>query len=1078
MFFNDYFMNLQWRIIHLKRLASFCFLFVLMGNNVRAQQEEATISLSGKWKFGLDMNDEGIHKKWYLGNLKDQYLGNISFKPLGDMADQFVPTLRDEIDLPGTTDIAGWGLPDQSPWINYLQRKHKYIGAAWYQKIIEIPQDWDGYRTELYLERVKWESRAWIDGIAVEQPDDGLVTAHKHDLGFLKPGRHLLAIRIDNRMIHPIGDKGHNYSEQTESIWNGMVGKIELRKKALIGFNRIRLFPDLLHKKVTVEINLSNVRQINSDASIAIQIKDFKGNIAGQATIVRRIAGDQVLNFKLDVPVTTAKAWSEYDQPLYTCESSISAAGQKESSGMITFSFRNISTNRYKIVLNGQPVFIRGNQEALGYPPTGYPPMDVDTWKKIFRIYKAHGLNQVRFHSSCPPDAAFQAADELGIYIMVELVWITSINGKSDLRPISATMGRPQGVGNNDRTLDSFIVKETRRLLDQFGNHPSFCFFAFGNEMDNINKEKVNSWIEAFKKDDPRHLYAATTARAVLPADDFQDSHVVAGHGSVVNKSGNPSTWTSYDSAYVYTKVPVIAHELGQFPVYPTWKEIDKYVQTPFRSTALEKSLQLARQNHIDQQDVAFRKASGYMQQLLYKDEIERQFRSRYSAGFNLLEMNDYTGQGEALVGWLDAFYDTKGIVTPEYFRNFCNSVVVLARFPKRIYSNKESVKVAFQLACNDQLPIKTALKWLLVDEDNQIVAKGKLGSQTCSPGTLVDFGSAEIHFPPSRLSKKYTLRAFTDDSLFKNEWNLWAFAEDIPVNSGGITICENIEDAMAAAGQGKKVLFVANNAGEPFNKNFSSFVPVFWSTMFFPGSSPQTLGALIQDKHPALASFPTGNALDWQWQNLCNQSKGTVLDGEAIDIQPIVQPIDDFHSNRKLATLFEIQYGKGSMVICGYNLLQKRVEAARLEQSILDYMQSDAFRPKVAVSSVWLRKKYARQGANDTSGVLSRKNDVQLDLPAGVSFVKINPLKFELKTLNTTIGLVSLKVIGTSKNPTGFTISIDGRKNNFTVGDEARTIELPYFREDFDDQTLLIELTPSSNQILKILNIKMKMEK
>lgn len=1055
--------------------------------------------MQGQWKFALDINDEGIHKKWFLGSMTD------------------------EITLPGTTDIAGWGTPDQSPWINYLQRKHKYIGAVWYQKTIDIPANWNGYNTELFLERVKWESRVWVDGKEVSKPDDGLVTSHIHNLGILSPGKHLVSIRIDNRMIHPIGDKGHNYTEQTESIWNGIVGKIELRRRNIISLNRMRLFADATGKTVLADINIDNPAKAQGDVDIDVLIKNDAQKVIGRLSVKKQLTPDELINYKINIPVSALNKWSEFQQPLYTATCTIMAGQQTETSNPVTFGCRDLKTTRYKILVNNVPVFIRGNQETLDYPLTGYPPMDVETWKKIFKIYKSYGLNQVRFHSSCPPDAAFQAADEEGIYMMVELVWMTSINAKKDVRPISATMGMPQGLGNHDRTIDSFVVKETRRLLDQYGNHPSFCFFAFGNEMDNLNRVVVNKWLGDFKKDDPRHLYAGTTARMVLPNDDFQESHMVPGKGLVVNKAGNPSTLTNYDSAYIYTKVPVIAHELGQFPVYPSWTEIAKYDKTPFRFINLEKSLALAKENHIDQQAEDFRKASGHLQQLLYKDDIERELRSRYSAGFNLLEMNDYTGQGEALIGWLDAFYDSKGITTPAQFRNFCNTVVPLARFPKRVYKNTETLQAYLQLACNTKSMLKTGLNWQLINEkDKHIISSGKFRKRNIKPGTVAGFGAVGIKFPLITDAAVYKLILTTTDGKFTNSWDFWVFPDKpvAQVNENDVKICNNITDAIAMARQENKVLFMADNAGNPSQKDFSAFVPVFWSTIFFPGAGTQTLGALIRNDHPALKGFPTTTALDWQWQDLCDHSRGTILDGEALDIDPIIQPIDDFHANKKLASLFEIKFGKGSILICGYNIadnLDKRPAAKQLRQSLLNYINSDNFKPVKEVSEKWLRDKFylaktdslktnltdtdssvfhLLPGAKLIAGNVWNKNDDQLlsnkynitwDLLQGdvvndnknhkTGWIsnKANALKFELHTTTTSIGFVSLRIQTNERKPTPVTIVIDGRKNTLTVNDRLQWIKLQYFREDFDDNKLLIEILPNQGNSATIISeIKM----
>ncbi|WP_293916329.1 MULTISPECIES: sugar-binding domain-containing protein [unclassified Sphingobacterium] len=1026
----------------------FILLFILFITTPLQAQENAvsgsdqqTISLAGQWGIALDINDEGIHKKWFTG------------------------TLRDQITLPGTTDIAGFGIPDQSPWINYLQRKHKYIGVTWYQKKIVIPQYWNAYQVELLLERVKWQSRVWIDGKEAGAPQDGLVTSHMHTLGQLSPGEHILTVRVDNRMIHPIGDKGHNYTEQTESIWNGIVGQIALVRKNIITAKRIRLFPDYKKKTVTAEIDLYNPTGKEAAAELYLSLQDKQHLRIGQVKHKQQIGTDSLARIKITIPVDNIALWSEFQQPLYTAQGYISVQGQREQIVPVTFSFRDINTTSHKILINNIPTFIRGNQEALGYPPTGYPPTDVETWRKIFSIYKQYNLNQVRFHSSCPPEAAFQAADELGIYIMVELVWMTSINAKPDIRPISATMGIPQGLGNNDRSIDDFVYRETRRLLDQYGNHPSFCFFAFGNEMDNLNKEKIDRWVEEFKTDDPRRLYAGTTARMILPHDDFQDSHLVPGKGAVVNKAGNPSTLTNYDSAYYYSKVPVIAHELGQFPVYPVWSEIKKYDSTVFRFINLERSLALAKENQINHQDETFRKASGHLQQVLYKEEIERQFSSRYSAGFNLLQMNDYTGQGEALVGWLDAFYDSKGITTPALFSRFCNSVVALAAFPKRVFINTEQLPVEFKIANYKGSSLHTEWHWQLGKTGQPAIRSGKIRKQSVSNGTVTSVGKAVIDFPKINTAEVYTLRLYSKDSIIQNSWDFWVYPEKEINTVGSTIISTSIEETLTLAEKGNNVLFLAHKAGFASQKNFSAFVPVFWSTIFFPGAGTQTLGASVANTHPAMALFPSGEALDWQWQDLCNHSRGTVLDGEALSISPIVQPIDDFHNNKKLAAIYEIRYGNGRILICGYDLaneLDIRPAARQLRSSLLHYMNSDKFDPQQTLSKSWLIHKYTpvEDKQEEKPGKTDASSEMIVKMPSETRFRKISAQKYEI--ISTTLALGTIRIKGADTTyPFTHELWINGRKATLTE-DGAGWIKTTYFREDFEDKKLIIEFRPT----------------
>lgn len=1028
------------------------------------------IDISGDWYYAVDIADEGLLKKWYLGNLIDTYVGNINL----DMDDEnfysFVPSFNDLTTLPNTTDLMEIGVPDQSPWINYLQRKHKYMGAIWFQRLINIPESFAHSNVELYLERVKWESRVWIDGVEVQtSPQDGLVTAHRHNLGQLKPGSHLISIRIDNRLIHPIGDKGHNYTEQTESLWNGIIGEMKLIKKPVVYFDDIQVYSNLDDKSVTTKFIVNNPTK-KTNALFQILLSRKGSDVRESYNFERLIeVGENTLS--LEFTPSEFKLWSSSNPNLYQLKMKMSIDEEEQISDIISFGNRKLDTSQYKVLVNGKPEFIRGNQEALGYPPTGHPPVDIETWLNIFKKYKEYGLNQVRFHSSTPPKAAFQAADELGIYIMAELVWMTSINAKDDLRPISGTMGVPQGLGNNDRTIDTFVYGEAKKLFKEFGNHPSFAFFSFGNEMDNIDKDVVNNWIAEFKEHDNRRLYSATTARAVLGADDFQDSHIVPGFGQVVNKD-DYSLINNYDSAYIHTTLPVIAHELGQFPSHPLWSDVNKYDNTPFRFINLEKAEQQAQKNGIVSYDSLFQYASGKFQLKLYKSEIERQFRSKYSAGYNLLQMNDYTGQGEALVGWLDAFYDEKIYAVADEIKQFNSDLVLLASFDKYVYNSGEKFKFSISINSSRFDREKEGVIWEILNSDNTIVKSGKYDIKAIKLAEPTIIGSSEFEFDGLWPEGKYTLRARTLDNTYTNAWEIWLY-NDGPIDLKDVIVTSDVEIAINTLKRGGKALLMVDKTVIKGGEDFASFKPVFWSTLFFPGKGSKTLGALIDNKHPIFTDFPTDNYLNWNWRDICKGGSGFILSDDWGVIKPLVQPINDFHTSLKLATIVEASLGDGRIVISGYNLvdeLDNRKATKRLYQSIVNYMNSDMFSPVYEITESQILDNFKSQETEGHAVKAITLNDIKITMPYYFDVNQIDDKSFEFISDRVVIGRLKVKI--ENKDEISTTINIEDRLDTFTVGKNSnKWIELRFFREDLFDQKLVT--TFEDNVMSKISEIE-----
>ena len=108
-----------------------------------------------------------------------------------------------------------------------------------------------------------------------------------------------------------------------------------------------------------------------------------------------------------------AELWDEFSPALYELKTEMRGEINGlpvASENLTSFALRTISTQGTQFLLNGRKAFFRGTLECCIFPRTGHPPTDVGSWKRIIRIAKAYGLNLIRFHSWCPPEAAFQAS--------------------------------------------------------------------------------------------------------------------------------------------------------------------------------------------------------------------------------------------------------------------------------------------------------------------------------------------------------------------------------------------------------------------------------------------------------------------------------------------------------------------------------------------------------------------------------------------------------------------------------------------------------------------------------------------
>ena len=888
-------------------------------------QTATGLDLSGQWRCKLDPDDAGVAAHWE------------------NSAADFTGT----IDLPGTTDLAGLG-PDQAtagPHDFHLIRAHAHVGPAWYTRMITVPAPWAGKPAILALERVMWQSRVWIDGKEAGVPRDSLCVPHEHPLGVLRPGPHRLVVRVDNRMIHPIGDKGHAYGDEMQGRWNGIAGAITLRVAMPDDIGRVRVFPDSAARTVRVELGSS----AGLIGRATVRLTDPAGNPVGAANVPANSSSPLVVT----IPVAGEIAeWGEFARPLYRCDVAMQdGTGDPRVVFSGRFGFRTLGRSGRHITINGHPVFFRGNLECAAFPLTGHPPTDVESWREIWSVYREHNLNHARFHSWCPPRAAFEAADEAGIFLQVEApIWMDHWMAKPNARPEMDTAGYPQGLGRNDRGNDVFARAEIDRILDTYGNHPSFVMFCVGNELGTSNFDVLGQWMKECKDRDPRHLYAASTARAITPHCDYNATHNIPGIGACRARFGPDSRW-NYEDVYGKAPVPILAHETGQYPVYPLWSEIADY-SGPLKNHRLALLAGEARANGIHDDAPLLRHASGMLNQLLNRDEIEGYLRTPSCSGFQLLGMQDFTGQGEAMVGWRDVFYRDKGVTNAADFRHWCAPTVPLLRLPARVFSTTDTVEVAAVLHHFGEHALPRAvLRWTLRCGGKEL-ASGRLPARDVAAGSVTEFGDFRVPMTAVPAGSAVELAIAVDASNIMNVYPLWVFApaRSAPVPPD-VRVAGDWDVAKSALAAGKRVVFLANHAGDKDNDSLAGWAPLYWSVPFFPGQGKRTLGLAVRSAHPVFDGFPTADWGDWQWQGICAGARGFDLTGLVpVGWRPMAQPVTDFHYNRLLGTIFEAAVGQGKLLVCGYDLGEARAarmpEVAALRQSLLAYASDTGFAP------------------------------------------------------------------------------------------------------------------------------------
>lgn len=878
------------------------------------------IPMNGDWNFQLDPDNEGIRGVSWL---KAQ---------------------ERTVKLPGSLDENAVGSVTGGRLVDKLSRGYEYTGGAWYLRDIKIPESWAGKRVVLFLERCHWETQLWVDGASAGLRES-LCAPHIYDLGTsLKPGSHRFALRVDNTVKYNVGKDAHSITDHTQTNWNGVIGRVELQATEPVWIDSLSVTPHVAAKSVDVKFSICNATQSPCDGHYVIEVSrglpPVKGEFSGVPSGGRQ---DESVTVPLG---PKAEPWDEFSPELYELAVKVSAecgGATCEESSRTNFGLREVGTNGSRITVNGRPTFLRGNLECCIFPKTGYPSMDVDAWLRMFRTAHEYGLNHVRFHSWCPPEAAFEAADQLGIMLHVET-------------PVWTTLG-------SDEKLDQFVYDESDRILATYGNHPSFCMLAVGNEPNGEHKDEFLKKIVAhWKEKDPRRLYTTCSGWPELPGSDYHVVHARNGmpfrlHGGPLG----PSTNFDYAKCLEGADAPLVAHELGQWCVYPNYEEIGKYTGL-LHPRNLETFRDALDANHMLAQDAAFSKASGKLQTVMYKADIEAMLRTPGAAGFQLLSLQDFPGQGSALVGFLDALWGSKGYTLPYEFREFCSETVPLLRFDRHTWSTADTFHAEAEIAHFGKTPIAQAvLQWSITSPDGRVLADGTWNVHDIPTGNGTKLGPIDLRLADVKGPVRLTVTISLKDSAFRNHWDIWVYPghSDVAIPET-VRLAESFDgEVEATLEKGGTVLLYPSFIAGRF-RVASAFEPIFWNTQWFPKQDRQ-LGVLCDPAHPALRLFPNRGYTDWQWWDVLNKSSVINLDACPQGLHPIVQVIDDWNKNRKLGAVFEAKIGSGKLVVCALTGGADSLAGIWLRNSLVQYAGSADCNPVCEMDLETVRQLFAK---------------------------------------------------------------------------------------------------------------------
>ncbi|MDR0792129.1 MAG: beta-galactosidase [Chitinophagaceae bacterium] len=927
-----------------KGILFFIIQFAILASKAQVTSESLNrIDLAGEWSFAIDSSDIGIAQQWYAKNFPDKihlpgsmasnnkgYDVTADTKWTGNFSrsDYYTDPSYAPYRKPGNIKVPFW-----------LQPVKYYAGAAWYTRTVTIPSDWKKSHVALFLERCHWETRLWIDG-EERGMRNALGAPHEYALDFLSPGKHRISIRIDNRIkdINP-GIDAHSISDNTQTNWNGIVGKLYMENRPLIYVSDVQVFPDIEQKKIRIKTTLVNISGNVSTIPVHYAVKNvnFKTKTAQpeQEKMITVQKDSSIIESELSMG-DEMQTWDEFHPNVYSLQVNI-GNDRKE----VMFGMRSFKANGQVFEVNGRRIFLRGTLECAIFPLTGFPPTDTTAWLRIFKIARSYGLNHLRFHSWCPPEAAFEAADKTGFYLSIECsAWATVGDGMP---------------------IDEFIYKESEDIVRHFGNHPSFCMMPYGNEPGGKNDtDYLRAFVNYWKEKDSRRLYTTASGWPFIPENDYNvdpNPRIQlwgAGVKSIIN-SKPPSADYNWDTQLPSHTIPTVSHEIGQWCVYPNFKERKKYTGV-LKAKNFDIFYDKLKEHGMANLADSFLLASGKLQVLCYKADIEAALRTPMFAGFQLLSLYDFPGQGTALVGVLDAFWDNKGYVTPAAYKRFCNETVLLARLSKFIYLNNDTLVVPVEVAHFGETSLKKQTPaWSITDQKGNVIAKSRFAETSIPIGTGYQLGV--IHQPLNEIKTPAELTLKVTVGAFENSWNIFVYpSQRTTLNKKPIVTQVLTQTILDTLEKGADVLLTIKKGaikpemGGDVAVGFSS---IFWNTAWTEKQPPHTLGILCNPAHPALKEFPTEYFSDYQWQYAMSHCNAIRLDSVDAKIKPIVRVIDDWFTARPLGLLFECKVGKGRLLVSGIDLLDdeaRRPEAKQLRYSLEKYMISKDFQPAVNI--------------------------------------------------------------------------------------------------------------------------------
>jgi len=850
-----------------------------------------------------------------------------------------------KITLPASITEKGFGEKNEKRELFFLSEKYKYVGKVVFEKTFDLP-DIHNKSVSFFMERSRI-TKVWVNGIYAGRRDL-LTTQQYYDITELvREGRNTISVEVDNTYETAPKEAiigSHMATEHTQTNWIGILGEIGLRISSRIYPYIIRVYPYAAEYKAKVRIQLISHICGNERVRITLNQANAEKEKAVQEEFTVEM-GNNSLEMELNLDKKTP-LWSEFEPFMTSIVVNIETSEgviEKE----VKFGLRDykVGNDKKHIAVNGKNIFIRSETNCAVFPETGYAPMDEESWDKLFDTYLEYGINYVRFHSWCPPDAAFRSADKKGLYIQPELCeW---------------TFHTFEDLNEYD-----YYMREAKAIVDFYGNHPSFVALTWGNELRSQNRKRMGELCHIMRDYDDTRLYAEGSnawygqeginedSDFVLAQGNYDDAWrgTFAGNRGFINDKA-PAKNMNYSKEIAGIDKPVISFEVGQFQVYPDYDEIKKY-KGPLEARNLTEYQKIMIQNGLAGKDKEFHIASGKLAMMCYREEIEAAMRTPDLAGISLLGLQDFSGQGTALVGMIDAFGEPKKFADPAEFRSFFGPVTPLVVMDKHSFYSKEytELKVYVHNFGKDHLHEKVSLTAVDLANENRILYQEWIPKEIIQ-GKLNYIGSVQLIMPTTEVAVEIEIRVSVGDRV--NKYKIFVYPNDeITAEEKNCIISKLDQEAIERLNRGESLLYNPKLTPDSLPASIpASYISDFWCwIMFKKWDCSGTMGLTLDPESPIFNKFPTDNCTDPRWWHLLSGSRAVVLTRS--NIEPLIQMIDNIQRNEKLAMAFEVNVGKGKLLVTSLNLSDSNEPTVKaFTKSLLAYINSDKFNPSVTLS-------------------------------------------------------------------------------------------------------------------------------